>query len=203
MDRKAVCAALAPALILYACDRAVMPGDEAAATPAVETVDSVGTPGVDPVPSPPPPVMTPPVADRANDGFPDLAPPALTAEAERTAKGARNVLLSFARAIELREYDQAWALLSPGDRQKWSKSDFARMFADLGKTMVAVPEGSMEGAAGSSYYTAPVIITASGEAGRPVRIEGEAVLRRVNDVPGATPEQLRWHFDKLTLDWTH
>jgi hypothetical protein len=201
MDRKAVCAALAPALILYACDRGVIPDDEAAATPAVETVDTVGTPGVDPVPSPPPPVITPPVADRANDGFPDLAPPALTAEAERTAKGARNVLLSFARAIELREYDQAWALLSPGDKRKWSKSAFARQFADLGKITVAVPEGTMEGAAGSAYYTVPVTITANDAEGRPVRIEGEAVLRRVNDVDGATP--LRWHFDKMTLDWTH
>ena len=61
----------------------------------------------------------------------------------------------------------------------------------------------MEGAAGSSYYTAPVTVTSSDKDGRPVRIEGEAVLRRVNDVPGATPAQLRWHMDKVTLDWTH
>ena len=39
--------------------------------------------------------------------------------------------------------------------------------------------------------------------GRPVRIEGKAVLRRVNDVPGSTEAQRRWHFETLTLDWTH
>lgn len=150
-----------------------------------------------------PPIMTPPEADGVNDGSPDLTPPTLTPEAERGVKGARNVLLSFARAIELREYDQAWALLSTGDQKKWDKAGFARMFADLGKTTVAIPDGEMEGAAGSSYYTAPVTITANDQSARPVRIEGEAVLRRVNDVDGATPAQLRWHFDKLTLDWTH
>ena len=77
------------------------------------------------------------------------------------------------------------------------------MFADLGKITVAVPTGTMEGAAGSSYYTAPVTITATDKDGRPVRIEGEAVLRRVNDVPGATAAQLRWHFERLTLNWTY
>lgn len=61
----------------------------------------------------------------------------------------------------------------------------------------------MEGAAGSSFYTALVTITGGEKSGRPVRIEGEAVLRRVNDVPGASAAQLRWHFERLSLDWTH
>lgn len=202
MDRKAVVAALAPALILYACDRAVTSDDDPASGPEVETVDAIGTPAVQPAPSPPL-TMTPPLADSVNDGFPDLTPPALTPEAERTEKGARNLLLSFARAIELKEYDQAWELLSPADQRKWTKPDFAKMFADLDTATVAIPGGTTEGAAGSTYYTAPVTITASDEAGRPIRIEGEAVLRRVNDVDGATPAQLRWHFERLTLDWTH
>lgn len=198
MDRKAVCAALAPALILYACDRAATPATQQ----SIEAVDLEGTPGVDP-PPPSPPLMTPPVADAVNDGYPDLTPPRLTPDAERSEKGARNVLLSLARGIEFREYDQAWALLSAADKRKWSKAEFARLFTDLGEANVAIGEGSMEGAAGSSYYTAPVAVTATTDDGRPVRIEGEAILRRVNDVPGATPEQLRWHFETLALDWTH
>ena len=53
----------------------------------------------------------------------------------------------------------------------------------------------MEGAAGTSYYTAPVTITgANGQ-----RLSGEIVLSRVNDVPGATPEQLRWRVRELDL----
>ncbi|UUR07556.1 hypothetical protein [Sphingomonas glaciei] len=134
---------------------------------------------------------------------PDLSPPPLTDAAERGEKGARNILLSFARAIELKRLDTAYALLSPGDRQRWSRAQFAAIFKDLGKITVAVPTGTTEGAAGSLYYTAPITITSTDKDGRPVRIEGEAVLRRVNDVDSATPAQLRWHFDHLTLDWTH
>jgi len=200
MDRKAVCAALAPALVLYACDRAVTPAE--VPDQSIETLDLESTAGGDRPPAPPP-LMTPPVADAVNDGYPDLTPPSLTSEAERTEKGARNVLLSLARAIELKEYDQAWALLSPADKRKWSKPEFARLLSDLGKVTVAVGDGSMEGAAGSAYYTAPVAITASDSQGRPVRYEGHAVLRRVNDIPGATSEQLRWHLDRLEIDWTH
>ncbi len=55
MDRKAVVAALAPALILYACDRAVMPADNTATSPALQKVGAVGTLGEDLPPSPPPP----------------------------------------------------------------------------------------------------------------------------------------------------
>lgn len=150
------------------------------------------------------PAMTSPVrGDGVNDGYPDLTPPVLLPEAEKGEKGARNILLSFARAIELKEFDQAWEMLSEGDKRKWSKPAFAKMFADLGQMTVAVPGGTMEGGAGSLYYTSPIAITAPDAAGRPVRIEGETVLRRVNDVDGATADQLRWHFDRVTLDWTH
>ena len=130
-------------------------------------------------------------------------PAPLTPEAERGETGARNVLLSFARAIELREFDQAWAMLDEADQARWSKSEWRKLFADLGEITVAVPGGTMEGAAGSSYYTSQATITADDENGRPVRYEGPIVLRRVNDVPGASAEQLRWHIDSVKLDWTH
>lgn len=200
MDRKAVAAALLPALMLYACDRAIAP-PEPGANATLEAANLDGTPGVDAVPSPPPPADG--SRDAANDGYPDLTPPVLTPQAERTERGARNVLLSFARAIELEEFDQAWAMLSPGDRAKWSKLEFRQRFADLGEITVAAPAGRMEGAAGTSYYTAPVTITANDREGRPIRYEGEAVLRRVNDVDGASAAQRSWGFDRLTLDWTH
>ena len=138
-----------------------------------------------------------------NEGYPDLTPPVLTPEAERTETGARSVLLSFARAIELREYDQAWAMLTPQSQQKWSKAGFNGLFEGLRDIGVAVPEGSMEGAAGSSYYTSDAEITASDADGRPVRLEGPIVLRRVNDVPGSRAEKRRWHVDRVELSATH
>jgi len=35
--------------------------------------------------------------------------------------------------------------------------------------------------------------------GKPFRLEGEVVLRRVNDVDGATADQLRWHIAQADL----
>ena len=189
-------AALASALALAACGQSGTRQDkqpDAATSPATEATVNAVAPGA--------PLAG--VNAAAADGAPDLAPPPLTPEAERGENGARNILLSFTRAIEPREYRQAWALLSHADQRKWSEAQFAALFADLGKTSVAVPTGTMEGAAGSSFYTAPVTITGVDKDGRPVRLAGEAVLRRVNDVDGATPAQLRWHFERLTLDWVH
>lgn len=137
-----------------------------------------------------------------NDGQPDLTPAELTPEAERSEKGARNVLSSFIRAIELREFDQAWAMLDAKSQARWSNSEWTALFSDLGKITVASPTGMMEGAAGSSYYTAPLSITANDKDGRPIAYDGELVLRRVNDVPGASAADLRWHIERLSLDWT-
>jgi hypothetical protein len=53
-----------------------------------------------------------------------------------------------------------------------------------------------EGAAGSLYYEAPVVLRFGADA-PPER--GTLTLRRVNDVDGATPEQLRWHIERATI----
>lgn len=193
-----------PLVLLAGCENASTAPDAPAKPTASDTTAEVASPNPDTAPTATPTAPAPPTGDPAvNDGYPDLTPAPLAPAAERTEKGARNVIVAFARAIELSEWDQAWSMLSPGDQVKWPKARWAAQFADLKDIMVAVPTGTMEGAAGSSYYTAPVTITASDREGRPVRYEGEAVLRRVNDVDGATPAQLRWHFERLTLDWTH
>jgi hypothetical protein len=196
MILKKNCAPLALALLLVACERAQAP-EESGDGPA-PAVSSINDALVEMKQEPR--TIKAPHSDSKN---PDLIPPELTPQAERGEKGARNVLLTFAKAIEFRQFGQAWDLLSPADKQRWSKSAFAANFADLAKMSVAIPDGTIEGAAGSIYYSAPITITGSDGDGRPVRIEGEAVLRRVNDVDGATQAQLRWHFDTLDLRWTH
>lgn len=183
---------MAPIFALAAC------GQQATKPPVPTPTPEVSATRAAPVAPPPSPVPTPTPSASAQ-----LGQPALTPEAERGETGARDVLLDFARAVEMARFDQAWALLSSADRRKWSRSDFRSLFADLRKPIVAVPTGTLEGAAGSSYYTAPVTITGTDPSGRPVRIEGEAVLRRVNDIDGATSAQRRWHFQSLRLDWTH
>ncbi|WP_120077811.1 hypothetical protein [Aurantiacibacter odishensis] len=170
---------LSAILLLSGCGQPAVDGQD----DEITTADLEGQPG-NPVPDPPRPDGA---QDEPNDGYPDMSPPRLTPEAERAETGARSVLLNWARAIELEEFDQAWAMLSESDGAKWSRTDFASQFAGLDEITVSVPSGKMEGAAGSSYYTAPVTITANDTEGRPVRYEGEAVLRRVNDVPAQLP----------------
>ena len=198
--------ALAPTLIalgsfaLAACN----PGGGDAQQPESET-NQPSDAGETPAPPPPPPSPAGgELADEGvNDGSPDLTPPRLSPTAEKTEKGARNIAISFARAIELKEFDQAWAMLDDASKRKWSKTQWAGHFSDLTDISVAVGSGRMEGAAGSSYYTAPLDITATDTSGRPVAYDGEMILKRVNDVPGASAEQLRWHVSSLSLEWTH
>lgn len=201
MNRTKAHFALVPALMLLACGPQRASDDRGGSEPTPSPTAQTRSGGEAPAPAPAGDLATPPPT--STTGTAASLVPVLTPDAERGVKGARNVLLGFARAIEHKQFDKARGLLSPADRRKWSSSEFAALFADLDRPTVAVPEGTMEGAAGSSYYTAPVTVTGSDKDGRPVRIEGKAVLRRVNDVEGATPEQLRWHFETLTLDWTH
>lgn len=134
-------------------------------------------------------------ADGYNDGAPDLTPDRLTPEAERGERGARNVLLSFVRGIELKEFDQAWSLMLPELRENLSREQFAQTFAGLGTITVSAPAGTIEGAAGTSYYAVPTEITGSNGQ----RLAGEIVLSRVNDVPGATEEQLQWRVRRFSV----
>lgn len=137
-----------------------------------------------------------------DDGYPNLSPPVLTPEAERGETGARNVLVNFARAVELREYGQAWRFFNDTAKAHWSEKRFDALFAGLRDISVSVPSGRMEGAAGSSYYTSQAEIAATGADGRPIRLEGPIVLRRVNDVPGSSAEQRRWHIEQFDLSVT-
>jgi hypothetical protein len=56
----------------------------------------------------------------------------------------------------------------------------------------------MEGAAGSSYIDVPLQLTGRMK-GEEVALAGTATLRRVNDVPGSTELQRRWHIYRVEL----
>jgi len=133
---------------------------------------------------------------------PNLPAP-LVPESEKGEKGARNVLLGFARALENEQFDTAFALLGGAARAGQSEADFAAQWSDLRAISVALLDGDVEGGAGSLYYTSQATITAQDQEGRPIRFEGPIVLRRVNDVDGASPEQLRWHLESFNVVQTH
>jgi hypothetical protein len=62
--------------------------------------------------------------------------------------------------------------------------------------IVEFGSGTVEGGAGSLFFEAPLTLRIGFS--RPER-RGTVSLHRVNDVDGATPEQLPWHVAALTI----
>lgn len=63
---------------------------------------------------------------------------------------------------------------------------------------IAISGVGQEGAAGSLYCTVSGTLTDAGDPSK-ARSKGEIVLKRVNDVPGATASQLRWTIRSSTF----
>lgn len=141
----------------------------------------------------------------------DAAPPAPVPAAEnivavpvpdrRSPEAAFAVLRGYFSAIADRRYTDAYRSWSDSGRATgMSEAQFAAGFAKFGEYRgTAGAPGRMEGAAGSSYIDIPVEITGRLKSGERFRQTGTMTLRRVNDVPGATPEQLQWHIYKADL----
>lgn len=88
-------------------------------------------------------------------------------------------MLLGARAPDRREFDQWFA-------------PYAGLDASVGRP------GDAEGAAGSVYISVP--LTLAGELGNlRTRRSATIILRRVNDVPGSTEAERRWHIERI--DW--
>lgn len=130
----------------------------------------------------------------ANDS-PEPGPTPLVPETEKGEAGARKVLLDFTRAIEFLDFNRAYAMLGDAARETITHDEFVALFEDFDEIAIAVPSGRMEGAAGSLYYEVPTTITGDNSE----KLTGTTVLRRVNDVPGATAEQLRWHIESFEV----
>lgn len=172
-----VVAVLASALAinLSGCDR---PAPAPSADPDVAA--SMAAPPT--VPSAPAPSATP-TAEIAAPGQPSVS------------RDPGEVLAAWARAVETRDWATARAYWGDhGARSGLSDKDFAARWSSLLDPRVTIGRGSEEGAAGSLYYTAPVRIIDG-----PRTVRGEIVLRRANDVEGASDEQLRWHIESTTL----
>ena len=79
--------------------------------------------------------------------------------------------------------------------------DAARLeavFGEYEELQLEWPEPFVEGAAGSLYCTVSGKLTDAQDPAKPL-IEGTLLLRRANDVPGATPDQLRWTLQSSTF----
>ncbi|MEP7027030.1 MAG: hypothetical protein ABI960_00405 [Candidatus Eisenbacteria bacterium] len=113
----------------------------------------------------------------------------------------RGVLRRYYAAIGAGDYRKAYALWGQqGEASRQSFDGFAAGFHKTAHTEVEFTGPvTLEGAAGSIFATVPVRVRATTTAGADQEFVGTYDLRRVNDVPGATPEQLRWHLYGATL----
>ena len=151
-----------------------------------------------PAPSAPPAV--------SNTAAPASAPPGTGPDARtplaepkgpidpKSAEAAAQVVQHYGALIEQRRMAEAAKL--------WGNADAAEQFAlhlkrypdahlEIGKP------GDMEGAAGSSYVTVPVVFYGKDQNNADFRSAADIILRRVNDVPGSTEAQRRWHIERI------
>lgn len=148
-------------------------------------------------------------ANAAGDESPPPIPPPGTGPDARTpltepkgaidpksAEAAGQVVQHYSALIEQRRFPEAEQLWNDEGSAKDFTSDLMRgreVHLEIGKP------GDMEGAAGSSYVTVPAVFYGKDSADAAFRRPAEIILRRVNDVPGSTEEQRRWHIERI--DW--
>ena len=111
-----------------------------------------------------------------------------------TSRDPARVLIAWAEVMSLKQWGNAyryWLANGTG----LTEAQFAAKWGKLNNPEFEIHLGKFEGAAGSSFYTAPVVLIDGAR-----QTKGKVVLRRVNDVPGATAEQLRWHIESMTIE---
>jgi hypothetical protein len=118
----------------------------------------------------------------------------------RGAQAAADVVHRYYSAIDAGDYSTAWTQWGPDGRPGQSFAAFRHGFDHTASTRVTIGAlPPVEGAAGSSYLTVPVTVEAMLDDGKRQRFVGNYVVRRVNDVDGATAEQRRWHLESAQL----
>jgi hypothetical protein len=114
--------------------------------------------------------------------------------APKSAAAAAALVTRYYAALNARDYDTAWTQWGENGPPNQNRAQFDAGFVhtlSARVTLGALPPG--EGAAGSIYQSVPVTVDATLDTGTHQRFRGVYVLRRINDVDGASAEQLRWH----------
>lgn len=108
----------------------------------------------------------------------------------KSIEAAGQIVQHYGALIEEGRLDEAARLW--GDPA--AAAEFARQLRP-GTHMEIGDLGETEGAAGSIYTTVPTIFYVD-----TFRKPAQVILRRVNDVPGSTEDQRRWHIERI--EWS-
>jgi len=146
--------------------------------------------------SPPPAAPQPPTPPAAPVPPQPPAPPKAPVDPKSTAAAVK-LVQGFADLLNQRKFDQAYMLLGPNALRR---ADFERRFSAYQDLRVQVgAAGDQDGAAGSIYLSVPLRISGT-QNGKSQSSSATAIVRRVNDVPGSTEAQRRWHIERI--DWS-
>lgn len=112
----------------------------------------------------------------------------------KSAEGAGQVVQHYGALIEQKRFAEAekyWGDAAAAEAMTKLLETYAEVHLQVGKPF------DMEGAAGSSYISVPVALDGKLQSDAIRNRSGTAILRRVNDVPGSTQAQRRWHFERI------
>jgi hypothetical protein len=177
---------VAPALILLACGQSQPEQNPRQPTPVRMERSSA-------------PARQPQSNETANFNLPDertrLPEPRGVID-PKSAEAAGQLVQHYGALIEQGHWSDAWKLWNDSGAAKafdrnWQ--DDSEIHMEIGKP------GDMEGAAGSTYLTVPAVFYGKSKTGASFRRAADVILRRVNDVPGSTEAQRRWHIERI--DW--
>jgi hypothetical protein len=144
----------------------------------------------------PAPIANSPLIETAHPKPPVIrsAPPTRPVIDPKSSEAAANLAQGFVDLLNRGRFDAAYMLVGPGAPPR---GDFDRQFAALSGLVVTMgTPGGQEGAAGSSYISIPMEV-AGRLNGKRVDRSMTLIMRRVNDVPGSTEAQRRWHIDRI------
>lgn len=151
-----------------------------------------------PAPSAPPTVSNGVVPEPgATGGLPDDRTPLEEPKGAIDPKGpeaAGQVVQHYGALIEQKRWNEAaklWGNPDSATQMTGQLKNYSEAHLQIGKP------GDMEGAAGSSYVTVPIVLYGKDAKGLDFHRAGDAILRRVNDVPGSTDAQRRWHIERI------
>ena len=112
----------------------------------------------------------------------------------KSAEAAGQVVQHYGALMEQGRWTESWKLWSNAASAK----QFDRNWRDDSEVHIEIGKpGDTEGAAGSIYTTMPVVFYGKTKAGASFRRGADVILRRVNDVPGSTEAQRRWHIERI------
>ncbi|AXK71596.1 hypothetical protein DWG18_04345 [Lysobacter sp. TY2-98] len=166
---------------------------DAANAPSAEPSSDASTTTTPADTTPPPASSTPP--DSSNASLPEPTTPPEVA----SPQAAATTVETYFALVDAGKTNDADALWADAGRA----ADFRAELAKLGKPHAQVfAPGGVQGAAGSMYVTVPIELSATDNAANSRPRKGEVTLRRVNDVPGSTEAQRRWHIDHIDVAMT-